>query len=54
LVAAGHPHLARLGAELDETVNLVVLDGAEALFVDGVQGRQSLRVATRTGVRLPA
>ncbi|MDX6356514.1 MAG: IclR family transcriptional regulator, acetate operon repressor [Streptomyces sp.] len=54
LVAAGHPHLARLGAELDETVNLVVLDGAEALFVDGVQGRQSLRVGTRTGARLPA
>jgi len=54
LVTAGHPHLARLGAELDETVNLIVLDGAEALFVDGVQGRQPLRVATRTGARLPA
>lgn len=54
LVSAGHPHLAQLCAELDETVNLVVLDGAEALFVDGVQSRQPLRVATRTGARLPA
>jgi len=30
----------RLSAELNETVNLVVLDGAEALFVDGVGSRQ--------------
>jgi DNA-binding IclR family transcriptional regulator len=54
LVAVGHPHLARLCARLDETVNLVVLDGAEALFVDGIQSGQPLRVGTRTGARLPA
>jgi DNA-binding IclR family transcriptional regulator len=54
LVAVGHPHLVQLCAQLDETVNLVVLDGAEALFVDGIQSRQPLRVATRTGARLPA
>jgi DNA-binding IclR family transcriptional regulator len=54
LVAIGHPHLLQLRAELDETVNLVVLDGADALFVDGVQSRQPVRVATRTGARLPA
>ncbi|WP_232668792.1 IclR family transcriptional regulator [Pseudonocardia sp. TRM90224] len=54
LVAAAHTHLERLCAEVDETVNLIVLDGAEALFVDGVQCRQPVRVATRTGARLPA
>jgi DNA-binding IclR family transcriptional regulator len=54
LVPVSHPHLARLSAELDETVNLVVLDGPDALFLDGVQSRQPLRVATRTGARLPA
>jgi DNA-binding IclR family transcriptional regulator len=54
LTAVGHPHLARLCAELDETGNLVVLDGADALFVDGVESRQPMRVATRTGARLPA
>jgi len=54
LVAVGHPHLARLCARLDETINLVVLDGAAALFVDGIQSGQPLRVGTRTGARLPA
>lgn len=54
LVPVSHPHLARLSAELDETVNLVVLDGPDALFLDGIQSRQPLRVATRTGARLPA
>src|SRR4051794_29392246 len=54
LLAVGHPHLAELHRLVDETVNLVVLDGAEALFIDGIQSRQPLRVATRTGARLPA
>jgi DNA-binding IclR family transcriptional regulator len=54
LAAAAHPHLTRLSADLDETVNLVVLDGPDALFLDGVESRQLLRVATRTGARIPA
>src|ERR1700761_1001677 len=54
LLPVSHPHLVRLSADLDETVNLVVLDGPDALFLDGVQSRQPLRVATRTGARLPA
>lgn len=54
LLAVGRPHLARLCAELDETVNLVVLDGMEALFVDGVRSNQAERIATLVGVRLPA
>jgi DNA-binding IclR family transcriptional regulator len=54
LLAIGRPHLARLGADLDETVHLVVLDGMEALFVDGVPSGQAECVATLVGVRLPA
>lgn len=54
LLPVSHPYLAQLCAELDETVNLVVLDGPDALFLDGVQSRQPVRVATRTGARLPA
>jgi DNA-binding IclR family transcriptional regulator len=54
LVTVGHPHLVRLRAEIDETVNLVVLDAGDAFFVDGVESRQAVRVATRTGARLPA
>jgi DNA-binding IclR family transcriptional regulator len=54
LAAIAHPHLARLSAELAETVNLLVLEGPEAVFVDGVESRQLVRVATRTGARIPA
>jgi DNA-binding IclR family transcriptional regulator len=54
LAPTAHPHLARLSAELGETVNLLVLDGSEAVFLDGVESRQLVRVATRTGSRIPA
>ncbi|GDY32851.1 IclR family transcriptional regulator [Gandjariella thermophila] len=54
LPRAARPHLERLCTEVNETVNLLVLDGAEALFVDGVEGRHPLRVAPRTGDRIPA
>ncbi|HEY3629837.1 MAG TPA: IclR family transcriptional regulator [Jatrophihabitantaceae bacterium] len=53
LASVAHPHLMHLSAELDETVNLVVLDGSDALFIDGVESRQPMRVATRVGARLP-
>ena len=54
LAPTAHPHLARLSADLGETVNLLVLDGSEAVFLDGVESRQLVRVATRTGARIPA
>jgi DNA-binding IclR family transcriptional regulator len=54
LAPAAHPHIARLSADLGETVNLLVLDGSEAVFLDGVESRQLVRVATRTGARIPA
>jgi DNA-binding IclR family transcriptional regulator len=54
LRAVSHPHLVQLAADIDETVNLIVLDGTDALFLDGVPSSQPLRVATRTGGRLPA
>ena len=54
LPVTARPHLEQLGAEVNETVNLVILDGPDALFIDGVESRQSVRVATRTGSRIPA
>jgi DNA-binding IclR family transcriptional regulator len=48
------PHLERLSAQVNETANLLVLEGPEVLFVDGVEGRHTLRVAPRTGDRIPA
>ncbi|HVC24299.1 MAG TPA: IclR family transcriptional regulator [Acidimicrobiales bacterium] len=54
LLSVSWPHLEQFCAEIDETINLVVLDGPDALFVDGIEARQPLRVATRKGARVPA
>ncbi|NGO70363.1 IclR family transcriptional regulator [Streptomyces boncukensis] len=54
LVRVARPHLERLRDESGETANLLVLDGPDVHFVDGVDGTQPLRVAPRTGDRLPA
>jgi IclR family transcriptional regulator, acetate operon repressor len=48
------PHLRRLVAELGETVNLMVLTGADVRFVATVECDQILRVGDRTGRTLPA
>jgi DNA-binding IclR family transcriptional regulator len=47
-------HLERLGAEVGETVHLVVRTGRQVRFIDGVEGTQVLRVGSRTGMVLPA
>lgn len=51
---AARPHLEQLSAEVNETVNLIILDGPDAVFLDGVESRQPVRVAARTGSRIPA
>jgi DNA-binding IclR family transcriptional regulator len=48
------PHLERLCAELEETIHLAVLEGANVRFLDGLEPDKPLRVASRTGLRLPA
>src|SRR3954452_98266 len=48
------PYMQALCDELGETVNLVSLRGADAVFVDSVETRRPLRVAGREGVVLPA
>lgn len=47
-------HLERLAEELGETANLLLLEGTGVRFIDGVEGRQTVRVAPRTGMVLPA
>ncbi|MFE9693270.1 IclR family transcriptional regulator [Micromonospora sp. NPDC005806] len=47
-------HMERLAAELRETANLVVLEGAAVRFIDGVEADQALRVTSRTGALVPA
>jgi DNA-binding IclR family transcriptional regulator len=48
------PFIEALSEETGETVHLAVLQGAEVLFLDAVESSKALRVASRTGRRLPA
>jgi DNA-binding IclR family transcriptional regulator len=47
------PHLRALGEELGETVDLAVLSGGSAVFVDQVPGRQRLVALSAVGERFP-
>lgn len=54
LVDVALPHLEALSARVNETVHLMVLDGADVRFVRSVESGQALRVGSREGIRLPA
>ncbi|UQN28972.1 IclR family transcriptional regulator [Brachybacterium kimchii] len=54
ITARLHPLLQDVHDEVGETVHLQILVGADAQFVDGIEGRQALRVGLRTGTRIPA
>ncbi|ACY49043.1 IclR family transcriptional regulator [Rhodothermus marinus] len=45
--------MQRLVARINETVNLAVLDGAEAVYIQQVESRQMLRMFTQLGARVP-
>ncbi|WP_165492142.1 IclR family transcriptional regulator [Egibacter rhizosphaerae] len=48
------PHMSALSHEVDETVNLMGLEGPNVRFVECVESSRSLRVAARTGLLRPA
>ncbi len=48
------PVLEDLTARCDETVHLVVLYKGEALYLDKIEGKRSVGVISRVGMRLPA
>ncbi|MFN2628399.1 MAG: IclR family transcriptional regulator [Gaiellaceae bacterium] len=52
----GHlrPYLAKLSAELGETTQLMILQGADVLFIDSVESSQALRTSSRIGRSYPA
>lgn len=54
LRARARPHLERLARELGETVHLMTLHGADAVFLDSVESEKVLRVGARVGQSLPA
>lgn len=54
VLAALHPLLEQLSEEVDETVQLMVLEGVNCRFVDSVECRSPVRVTGRIGVVFPA
>lgn len=48
------PFLERLNEKCDETVHLAVLHHGQALYLDKIEGRKTIRVITRIGTELPA
>jgi IclR family acetate operon transcriptional repressor len=52
-VAQSHPSLRRLMEQAGETANLAILDGTEAVFIDQVQCRETMRTIVRLGSRVP-
>lgn len=54
LIEAAKSELLDLAERTGETSNLLCLRGPDVVFVDGVEGDQALRVATRVGDRIPA
>jgi DNA-binding IclR family transcriptional regulator len=47
------PYLQRLYEVTHENVQLAVLDGTEAVYVERISGQESVHVVTRVGARLP-
>ncbi|MBA2701234.1 MAG: IclR family transcriptional regulator [Candidatus Limnocylindrales bacterium] len=54
LLRQARPAIERLSERLDETVHLLVREGADVRFVDGAESSRALRVTSRTGILLPA
>jgi DNA-binding IclR family transcriptional regulator len=48
------PHMERLAGEVEETVTLMALEGADVRFLDCVESPRPIRVAGRTGLLRPA
>jgi DNA-binding IclR family transcriptional regulator len=48
------PFLEKLNEECHETVHLAVLHQGEALYLDKIEGKKTIRVISRIGMKLPA
>jgi IclR family acetate operon transcriptional repressor len=52
-VAQSHPYMRRLMEQAGETAHLAIPDGTEAVFIDQVQCRETMRTIVRLGSRVP-
>ncbi len=50
---AARPAMRALNLKLNENVNLVVRDESDALYLDQIEARHTLRMFTRLGARIP-
>jgi len=50
LVEIAHPSLEELAQRTGETVDLAILKGAEAIFIDHIEGQHRLRAVSAVGV----
>lgn len=50
---ASEPHLLALRDALDETVHLAVHDGAQMVYIDKLESRRTVRMASRIGTSVP-
>ncbi|HEU0066671.1 MAG TPA: IclR family transcriptional regulator [Sphingomonas sp.] len=53
LVQVARPHIAALAASSEDTVNLGVLDGDRALYLDKITGRRRINISSNVGDRHP-
>jgi IclR family acetate operon transcriptional repressor len=54
LRSAVRPHLEAIRAAVDESTNLVALDGSSAVYLDQVESRRAVRLFAEPGRRVPA
>ena len=54
LRSAARPHLEAIMERTGETTNLVVLEGANAVYIESVTGTRSVRLFTEIGQTIPA